>query len=231
LEEAGFVYTGRDCLEAMKEAYRYNSFLVSLALDLNLKPNAEILDIGAGMGLYAEMLRNKGYNITCVEPDLMLAKILQQKGFKVYASIHEIENLFDFMYAFNVLEHIENDTEELSVWKKKLKEDGKLLIYVPAFKVLFSSMDKKVGHFRRYTRKKLTEKTTKADLKIVKTAKYADSIGFFVTLIYKLIGDRNGTINIKSLIFYDRFLFPISRFCDTFFKKIFGKNVYIIVKK
>jgi SAM-dependent methyltransferase len=229
MTEKQFIYTGYDNLETMKEAHKYNSFLVSLIVGLDLTQDAELLDIGAGIGLYAEMLRNKGYNISCLEPDLTQAKILQQKGFKVYTSMLEIEKQFDFMYAFNVLEHIENDTKELAVWRTKLKKDCKLLIYVPAFNVLFSNMDKKIGHFRRYTRKELSNKATTTGLKIVKSAQYADSIGFFVALIYKLIGSK-GDINTKTLIFYDRFLFPISRICDIFFRKIFGKNVFIIVE-
>jgi len=231
MAEEQFVYTGGDNLEAMKEAHNYNAFLVSLISGLDLKPDVEILDIGSGIGLYAEMLRDKGYNVSCFEPDLIQVKVLQQKDFKVYASITEIDRQFDFMYAFNVLEHIENDTEELAVWATKLKENCKLLIYVPAFKALFSSMDRNVGHFRRYTRKELTRKVTDVGLKIVKPAQYADSIGFFVSLIYKYIGSNKGNLNTKTLIFFDRFLFPISRICDNFFRNFFGKNVFIIVRK
>jgi SAM-dependent methyltransferase len=226
-----FVYTGSDNLEVMKVAHNYNAFLISLISRLNLKQDIEILDIGAGLGIYAEMLRNKGYNISCLEPDLTQAKNLQQNSFIVYSSFTEIEKQFDFMYAFNVLEHIENDTHELSVWATKLKEGGKLLIYVPAFNILFSNMDKKVKHFRRYTRKKLTKQVTEVGLKIVNPARYADSIGFITTLIYKLLDNNKGDVNEKTLGFYDRFLFPINRICDTIFRKFFGKNVFIIVKK
>jgi SAM-dependent methyltransferase len=231
MAENQFVYTGSDNSEAMREARNYNSFLVSLIVRQGFKTDAEMLDVGAGIGTHAEMLRNKGYHISCFEPDLMQAKILQQKGFMVYNSISEIEKRFDFMYAFNVLEHIENDTEELAVWATKLKENGKLLIYVPAFNALFSSMDIKVRHFRRYTRRELTRKVTEAGLKIVKPAQYADSIGFFVTLLYKLIGSKKGNLNGKILIFFDKILFPVSRICDFFARKIFGKNVFITVEK
>ena len=223
-----FTYTGSDNLEAMKEARNYNAFLVSLIE--NLKPTGKILDIGAGIGLYAEMLREKGYDISCLEPDFSQAEILKTKGFKVYTSVNEIDCPFDIMYALNVLEHIENDAEAITEWIKQLKYNGKLLIYVPAFEMLFSSMDKKVGHFRRYTRKLLTQKITDTHLNIYQSARYADSIGFFISLIYKLIGNKSGNINTKILVFYDRFLFPFSKICDFFFQKKIGKNVYIVVQ-
>jgi len=226
-----FVYSGRDNLETMREARNYNDFLTFLVLNIGLDTGYKILDIGSGVGLYAEILRNKGYHIFCIEPDVLQAELLQQKGFQVYSSVNKIENQIDVMYALNVLEHIEDDVYELSIWKTKLKEKGKLLIYVPAFHILFSSMDSKVKHFRRYTRKLLTQKVTEAGFKIVKPAQYADSLGFFATLIYKLFGSKKGNINTKFLIFYDRFLFPISKICDIFFRKVFGKNVFIIVEK
>jgi len=226
-----FAYSGSDNLVAMRESRNYNDFLTYLVISIGLDTEYKILDIGAGIGLFAEMLRNKGYHIFCIEPDVMQAELLQQKKFQVYTSVNEIEKQFDVMYALNVLEHIENDVCELSIWKAKLKEKGKLLIYVPAFNILFSSMDSKVKHFRRYTRKLLTQKVTEVGFKIVKPAQYADSLGFFATLIYKLFGSKKGNINTKFLIFYDRFLFPISKICDIFFRKIFGKNVYILVEK
>jgi hypothetical protein len=123
-----------------------------------------------------------------------------------------------------VLEHIENDRESLALWAKKLKPGGKMFIYVPAFNLLYSPFDKQAGHCRRYRKKTLVNCFTEAGLQIEK-AGYADSVGFFVSLIYKLI-NSDGKISNASLRLYDRFLFPVSRFCDTFCSALFGKNVY-----
>ena len=61
---------------------------------------------------------------------------------------------------------------------------------------------------------------------------YTDFAGFFVTLLYKLIGSRQGDIFPKSLKFYDKFIFPLSLFLDKITQgKILGKNVWIMVKK
>ena len=156
-------YTGTDNLEVMQKAENYNGFLVSLIM-LQQPPIAgKMLDIGAGIGLFAEAILQKGYNIHCVEPDARQASVLESKGLTVNASIDEIaDESFDFIYAFNVLEHIENDRQELGLWAKKLKQGGKLLIYVPAFNLLYSSMDKKVGHFRRYRRRQLSRMVVNA---------------------------------------------------------------------
>jgi SAM-dependent methyltransferase len=229
MQKTEFTYTGGENLEVMCEAKKYNSFLASLVLLQKINSAAKILDIGAGIGVIAEILREKGFDVSCFEPDLKQAMILTEKKFPVYTSLEEIATDFDFIYAFNVLEHVENDTDAIASWAKKLKSDGQLLIYVPAFNILFSSMDKKVGHFRRYTRKTLMRTVAKAKLGAKKTAKYADCIGFFVTLIYKILGNNNGNINKKSLLFYDQVLFPASQIIDLFLNQLFGKNVYVVI--
>lgn len=227
-----FKYTGTGNLEVMQEAVNYNAFLASLVLKQAPALPGNLLDIGAGIGVYARLVQRAGYSVSCLEPDLYQAKRLRDDGFPVYTSIEELANQqFDFMYAFNVLEHIENDAEALLSWKEKLMPGGKLLLYVPAFNILFSAMDQKVGHFRRYRRKDLTRKILSAGLTPVYSARYADSLGFFATLVYKLLDKGNGDLNRKSLLFYDRVFFPVSRIGDFFFRKLFGKNVFILVEK
>ena len=53
---------------------------------------------------------------------------------------------------------------------------------------------------------------------IIENAEYIDSIGFFASYLYKLI-NQNGKISINSIVFYDKFIFKISRFFDIFFSK------------
>ena len=50
----------------------------------------------------------------------------------------------------HVLEHIEDDKNELNEVFKKLKSNGVLIIMVPQHQSLYSNFDKYVGHFRRY---------------------------------------------------------------------------------
>jgi SAM-dependent methyltransferase len=137
---------------------------------------------------------------------------------------------FDFIYALNVLEHIKNDISSLKNWVQYLKPGGLILIYVPAFQVLFSSMDKKVGHFRRYRKSELEAIAGHLNLSIVEL-KYADSLGFFIYLVYKFIGDKDCGINPGALKIYDKFIFPLSIKLDKFFNFVLGKNVYIVLKK
>ncbi|MEJ7582647.1 MAG: hypothetical protein WKF43_00910 [Acidimicrobiales bacterium] len=94
------------------------------------------------------------------------------------------------------------------------------------FDVLFSSMDRKVGHLRRYRRGALVDLVERAGF-VVDDCRYVDSLGFFVTLLYKVFGDRTGAISHGSVLAYDRIVFPVSRMADRVVSRWFGKNLLL----
>lgn len=224
-------YQGTDNLEIMSEAVHYNNFLEKLILR-NFREGDRVLDFGAGAGTFAEKVKKNGVvNIQCLEPDIDLSKCIAQKGMPVCNHLDQIDDVsIDYLYTLNVLEHIANDVLALKEIYKKMKENGKIFIYVPAFQRLYSSMDRKVGHYRRYTRQGLRSLVEEAGFN-VESVSYADSLGFFAALLYKQIGGDSGEINLKALITYDRVVFPISRFLDIFFNRVLGKNVMLLGTK
>ena len=62
----------------------------------------------------------------------------------------------DSIVYINVLEHVEDDQTELRMAHSVLASGGRLLVFVPAHEWLMSRFDRKLGHFRRYTRESLT---------------------------------------------------------------------------
>jgi SAM-dependent methyltransferase len=229
MQEEEFVYTGPDNLEIMQEAANYNAFLQNLAQQHIPSKKALCLDFGAGSGTFAELLRDAGYkSIVCVELDKALAKTLKKKGFTVYSSLDDVaDRSVDVIYLFNVLEHIESDHDMVKQMAQKLTKNGRVLIYVPAFQHLFSSMDKKVGHYRRYTRKMLADIIRGSGLTI-KSNRYYDPMGYFATLAYKVVGNNRGDLDPKKISFFDKRLFPLNKFMEPLTGKLFGKNVFIV---
>ena len=49
--------------------------------------------------------------------------------------------------------------------------------------------------------------------------------------MYKCFGSENGDLNRRSIIFFDRFLFPVSKILDTLLGRFFGKNIVLIAEK
>ena len=223
-------YSGFYNLEVMTEAVNYNRFLLGLVK--RWAPHQQlIIDFGAGIGTFAKAMVSQGFDVHCIEPDDRQRKHIEDSGLAASASIDAMTpNSVDYLYSLNVLEHIEDDQAVLINIYRSLKPGGAAFFYVPAFNLLYSSMDKKVGHYRRYTKNELMQKLHLAQFD-VREIRYVDSAGFFASLLYRLIGNPKGEINPRALITYDKFIFPLSRCCDVILQYVFGKNVWAFVQK
>jgi len=223
-------YTGADVLETLDRATNYNSLLLDLVLD-NSGHCRRMLDFGAGIGTFAKLLRNRGVDVVCVEPDAVLANGLVRDGFLTFNDLNEVpDGSFDFIFTLNVLEHIEDDQTSLCRLTTKLARGGRLLIYVPAFQCLWTSLDERLKHYRRYRRRELERLARRAGLTVWKT-RYADAMGFFAALGFRLFGNRNGHLSPEAVKFYDRYIVPLSRSLNILFGRFLGKNVYLIASK
>ena len=60
---------------------------------------------------------------------------------------------YDLIFLTDVIEHIEDDKNQMKNIVNYLKDEGHLLITVPAYQFLFSEKDKMLHHFRRYSKK------------------------------------------------------------------------------
>jgi SAM-dependent methyltransferase len=219
-------YVGTDNLEAMEGAHNYNEFLIA-AISGHAAQGASLLDFGAGTGTHARALRDAGFDVSCVEPDVRLRASLAKEGFRVVGDVTQVETgTFDTAYGLNVLEHIADDDRAVRDLSATLRPHGSLILYVPAFEVLFSEMDRKVGHFRRYRKKELTDLVNRAGLH-VHSCDYVDSFGFLAALVYRLVG-RSGDLSRRSIEIYDRALFPLSRVMDHVTRRWLGKNLLLV---
>jgi len=223
-------YTGTENLEVMKEAVNYNRALLDL-VTRHAKKGSRIVDFGAGVGTFAIPLSQAGYDVECVELDNAQRSILEANGLHAHPTLADVPDAsVDFVYTFNVLEHIHDDAAALAQIGRTLRRRGKLLVYVPAFDWLFTSMDRRVGHLRRYRRTGLRAKVEAAGFDVL-AAEYVDSLGFLATLAYRFVGSSSGDIDRRALRFYDRFVFPISRWSDRALKRFIGKNVLVVAER
>jgi hypothetical protein len=96
--------------------------------------------------------------------------------------------------------------------------------------MIWTTLDDKVGHLRRYTAKTLTQHLDAAGFKVERIG-YRDSVGFLLAILFKIIGSKSGIPSDRSLLIFDRVLFPISRLLDLLASPFFGKNVLAIARK
>ena len=88
------------------------------------------------------------------------------RNFICYKNLEEINKTYDVVYTSNVLEHIEDDVSTLKQLHSKIKVNGLLAIYVPAFMCLYNQLDSSVGHYRRYEKDELVKKLLEANFNI-----------------------------------------------------------------
>jgi SAM-dependent methyltransferase len=223
-------YTGVENLEVMQDAVNYNRFLLD-TVQRHAPRSGRVLDFGAGAGQFAVPMAQLGFDVTALEPDERLRARIASAGVRAVSGPDDLpDGSLEYVYTLNVLEHIEDDVGALRRLHAKLAPRGLLLIYVPAFPLLYTSMDAKVGHVRRYTRGTLMTAVRGAGFQ-VERAVYVDSLGFLATLAFKVVGDRSGEINPRALKLYDRAVFPLSRIIDRAAQRCLGKNLLLIGRR
>jgi 2-polyprenyl-3-methyl-5-hydroxy-6-metoxy-1,4-benzoquinol methylase len=131
------------------------------------------IDIGAGTGNVTGYLISKGYENICVgemhRNGLEYARRYGSKELYQFDILKDtFENEFDFVCLFDLLEHIDEENMVLrNVHRMLHKENGKIIITVPAHKWLWSLYDNVAHHKRRYTRKYLREKLKENGFEII----------------------------------------------------------------
>ena len=150
----------------------YRRIIAKVLRSLNLPQLATILDVGCGNGGNLSMLSEFG-EIYATEHDgeaaerareKQIAKIVYRESLPGQCSM--ADQSCDLVVMLDVLEHIEDDLAALKILRTKLKDDGKLLVAVPAFMFLWSPHDVANHHYRRYTRAQLVELLQQAGFEV-----------------------------------------------------------------
>lgn len=138
----------------------------------------KILEVGCGTGNLVQFLSGRNLEIIGTDYSNVYLEKARKKNpnveFFIADLLHKEEwnslrNSFDSVIASEVIEHIEDDLTALETIHSLLKPNGVLVLTVPAFNSLYSPIDKKIGHYRRYSKKSICMKMQKAGFKIEKT--------------------------------------------------------------
>jgi SAM-dependent methyltransferase len=126
-------------------------------------PDGFILDIGGGNGFVAQGLIDAGYETALLEPGSAGAQNAKQSRrvpTVINATIDEAAirpGSVPNIGLFDVLEHIGDDRPFVRRLHDILRPGGFLYLTVPAFDWLWSTADVDAMHYRRYTRRTITD--------------------------------------------------------------------------
>lgn len=93
---------------------------------------------------------------------------------------------FDYLFAFEVLEHIEADLEVFREWMRYLKPGGHVLLSVPAHARKYGRSDELVGHVRRYEKDQLHRLMQGAGIEDIRIINY----GYPITELTRRLSNR-----------------------------------------
>jgi 2-polyprenyl-3-methyl-5-hydroxy-6-metoxy-1,4-benzoquinol methylase len=151
---------------------------IVLSLFLKLRPDrtTRALEIGCSSGVLLRRLAREGFeSVTGI--DISAEAILaSQKQGTTNARVMDAQRLgfsdksFDIITASDVLEHIKDDEEALREWFRVLTPGGHLIVFVPAFRSLWSEHDVANQHHRRYRASELAAKAKAAGFTVLRTS-------------------------------------------------------------
>jgi len=224
-------------LETLLLAQNYKNWILG-SLDSFI--GKRILEVGGGVGLYTEEFRKKGFVTTTEVSQHYYQKLKTEyiKDTRVKISNIDVSSLtnrekvylkqigFDTVVLINVLEHIEEDQKSLSNLYEILSDNGKIIIFVPAFNLLFGTIDKLVGHFRRYTKKDLRNKLEKSGFKVEKSF-YFNLIGFFGWFVNNRIRKikNNSKLQVE---FFDKVIVPVVSRVEKVVRPTLGQSLVAV---
>lgn len=138
---------------------------------LQQRPPGRVLEVGCGGGAFLYDLDRLGFTGVGVEESPRAVEIAQKVlsdagGMSVLPRMPADGDAFDYLMAFEVLEHIEDDSEALRTWSNYLRREGTLVLSVPARMESWSASDVWAGHFRRYEMNELRDKVNAAGFEI-----------------------------------------------------------------
>ena len=135
-----------------------------LVLETHPDRTGRILEIGCSGGLLMEQLRADGYRqMTGIDISSDAVELCRRKGIPD-AHVMDAQQpafadaQFEVITASDVLEHLADEAGALREWFRILKPGGVLIVFVPAFQLLWSEHDEANKHFRRYRRAELRDR-------------------------------------------------------------------------
>ena len=182
-------HAGAETLEILAEAPQYNRWQLDMVAPWLGK---RILEVGAGIGnMSAQFLEGRPDLLVVTDTDAFYRARLAER-FTGRAEV-EVEALsmpdlsagprfaeyrLDTVIATNVVEHIEDDLGTVRTMRSLLVSGGRAVILVPALQSIYGTIDRELGHYRRYSPSRLRLLLERAGLE-VEQLRWFNRVGVF----------------------------------------------------
>jgi glycosyltransferase involved in cell wall biosynthesis len=165
---------GSEILNSLNNVHQFNRWTAELLAD---DIGSSVLELGAGIGnLTIQFLPRTRYVATDINPNALDFLRNFAVG-KPYLEVRRLDLLsrrdfaglaaqFDTVLCLNLLEHLDDPLSALCNAATALAPGGKLIVLVPQGPRLHGSLDRAVGHTRRFRRGELVDLFREAGLRL-----------------------------------------------------------------
>jgi SAM-dependent methyltransferase len=165
----------KQILHAFSQAPNFNRWMAD-----TVRPylGSHNLEIGAGMGNLTRQLSKRCRRYVATDLDLEhLSRLSRELSHQPNVEVHvcNLEREADFagfhdqmesVICLNVLEHVGDDLQGLRNLHAVLRSGGRAIVLVPEGPQIYGSLDKVLGHHRRYSREELTRKMEECGFRV-----------------------------------------------------------------
>jgi SAM-dependent methyltransferase len=150
----------------------------------------KVLEIGGGIGNFTPDLSRVAESVVSLEPnDFCHRQLIEKTRSLPNVTVLQVtaealdqqigaDYQVDTAVCMNVLEHLKDDELAVNTFTKHLKIGGVLVLLIPAGPWLFGEIDRRLGHYRRYSKLTARELMRRTNLTVVKL-RYFNFIGLW----------------------------------------------------
>lgn len=221
-------------LDRLQEATHYTAWILDL---ISPFVDGRVLEIGAGIGTVSQGLQPHSRHLFLAEPHHRSFTQLSERFHThddvtlLKADLSDLKTIngLDAVVMVNVLEHIDSDGDATAQIRTMLNTGGRLILFVPAFPVLYSRFDAEIGHFRRYRKKSLLN-VLPADQWKVETLHYVNAPGFVLWWAgMRLL--RMSPAESRFTGIFDRHVVPTLRRLESRWRPPFGQSLFLVASR
>ena len=209
---------------------------------VDLPADCITIDIGCGTGSNLKALGSAGLKVIGLDRSIYALSIGPKTlGYPlVSGDLNRLpirSNSVGLIVAMDILEHLDDDATGIRSFHQALKQQGVLIITVPAFRSLWGIQDEVTGHKRRYSRQEIVNKLRRGGFEIMKSS-YFNFFLFFPIFIARrlihLVGLRiesENEINFPIINFFLKAIFSLESYALRWCSFPFGVSIFCIAKK
>lgn len=220
----------------MQAASRYFRWQYRLAAQ---QIGRRVLEVGCGVGNVTNLLQDRELVVGIdVEPECINERRRKFSAPTIISECLDVQDSaflalekygFDSIVCMNVLEHVGDDRKALEHMHSILQPEGRVILIIPAFESLYGPIDSNLGHFRRYSKRRIRELTESLGFDMI-VGHYMNFVGFFgwwfnARVLRKTEQSEN------QIRFFDSWIVPVSSRLEALMHPPCGQSIFAVLRK